>query len=166
MIIAKQLDLGYGRSVSVLVLNFMGDYINYECNFGKSTLIHGLSCKHLCRVNIARFLLESGASTRCNLEHGRSPLLYAVEWRNYDLIQLLLDHGSDINCKNGKNGRTALMMAAKFNDRSLCEYLLLRHADKSLKDKNGKNAAELALESKCWSSLLAIDHTLIPSAKS
>merc|ERR1712228_1011890 len=119
------IDPSYGRSVSVLLLDFMGDYINYECSFGKSALIHALSCKHLCKINIAQLLLQSGASTKGNPEFGiKPPLQYAVEWRNYNLIELLLEYGADIN---------------------------------------GKNAAQLSLESKCWQSLMVIDRTLIPA---
>ena len=114
-------------------------------------------------MNVVRFLLESGASIVGNGNHGKSALLYAVQWKEQNLIRLMLEYGADINVKDEDNGFTPLMIAAKFNDRRLCEFLLARDADKSLKNSSGKSAAELALDDQCWGSLLAIDETLIPS---
>ena len=159
-------DIGIlcGKDVSSLLLEYCGDYINYESLGGKSALIFACSCKHKSRLNIVKYLLESGASVGEPKfsRHGKSPLIHAVEWKQIDLIQLLLEYGANINVQDRNNGFTPLMYAAKFNNRDLCDFILASGADKSITNKNGKTATELAKIDQCWASLLALDPSQIP----
>mmetsp|Transcript_22863 Transcript_22863/g.20092 ORF Transcript_22863/g.20092 Transcript_22863/m.20092 type:complete len:708 (-) Transcript_22863:354-2477(-) len=163
--IFESVEPSCGKDVASLLLDFTGDYINYESTGGKSALIFACSCKHKSRLNIVKYLLESGASVGEPKfsRHGKSPLIHAVEWKQQNLIQLLLDYGADINVQDRNNGFTPLMYAAKFNNQDLCEFLLARGADKSYKNKNNKTATELAKIDQCWASLLALDPSQIPA---
>jgi len=154
-----------GKDVACLLLEYMGDYLNYESMGGKSALIFACSCKHKSRLNTVKYLLESGASVTSpkHSKHGKSPLIHAVEWKQEKLLELLLDYGADVNVQDSNNGFTPLMYAAKFNNRDLCEFLLERGADKSLKNKHGKTAVQLAKMDQCWASLLALDVSQIPA---
>jgi ankyrin repeat protein len=58
------------------------------------------------------------------------------------VITLLLDRGAHIDDQDNR-GRTALMIAAELNHAVAVDLLLARGADKSLRDKQGKSAADL-----------------------
>ena len=53
-----------------------------------------------------------------------------------EAIDLLIDHGADIDVQNA-DGRTALMLAAQVGDEELIDYLLDYGADKLIKDNTG-----------------------------
>ena len=163
--IFDSVEPSYGKDIAGLLLEYMGDYINYESRGGKSALIFACSCKHKCRLNIVKYLLESGASVAEPKfsKHGKSPLIHAVEWKQQNLIQLLLDYGADVNVQDRNNGFTPLMYAARFNSQDLCDFLLANGADKSIINHNGKTATELAKLDQAWQSLLALDINQIPA---
>ena len=52
------------------------------------------------------------------------------------------DRGAHIDDEDNR-GRTALMIAAELNHQAAADLLLARGADKSLRDKQGKSAADL-----------------------
>lgn len=53
-----------------------------------------------------------------------------------EAIDLLIDHGADIDVQNA-DGRTPLMLAAQVGDDELIDYLLDYGADKLIKDNTG-----------------------------
>jgi ankyrin repeat protein len=61
-------------------------------------------------VESARALLEGGARVNQTTEYGWTPLLTAINNRNYALAQLLIDRGADVNMPN-KGGWTPLYIA-------------------------------------------------------
>ena len=58
------------------------------------------------------------------------------------VIKLLLDRGARIDDQDNR-GRTPLMIAAELNHTVAVELLLAHGADKGLRDKQGKSAADL-----------------------
>jgi ankyrin repeat protein len=61
-----------------------------------------------------------------------------------DVLQLLLDHGADVNVQDN-GGRTPLMYAATTFNVTAVRLLLEQGADQSLVDENGNNAEQLML---------------------
>ena len=61
-------------------------------------------------VESARALLDGGARVNQTTEYGWTPLLTAVNNRNYALASLLIDRGADVNAAN-KGGWTPLYLA-------------------------------------------------------
>jgi ankyrin repeat protein len=61
-----------------------------------------------------------------------------------DVVQLLLDHGADVNVQDN-GGRTPLMYAATTFNVTAVRLLLEQGADQSLVDNKGKNAEQLML---------------------
>jgi ankyrin repeat protein len=60
-----------------------------------------------------------------------------------DVVTLLLDAGAPIDAVDNR-GRTALMIAAELGRGPIVEALLGRGADRSIADRSGKRALDLA----------------------
>ncbi|MBN9246601.1 MAG: ankyrin repeat domain-containing protein [Hyphomicrobium sp.] len=60
-----------------------------------------------------------------------------------DVLALLIDHGAHIDDQDNR-GRTALMIAASLGHEKAVDVLLASGANKALRDKAGKTAADLA----------------------
>jgi ankyrin repeat protein len=58
------------------------------------------------------------------------------------VITILLDRGARLDDQDNR-GRTPLMIAAELNHTVAIDLLLARGADKTLRDKEGKSAADL-----------------------
>jgi ankyrin repeat protein len=61
-------------------------------------------------IESAKALLDGGAKVNQTTEYGWTPLLTAINNRNYALAQLLIDRGADVNMPN-KGGWTPLYIA-------------------------------------------------------
>jgi ankyrin repeat protein len=61
-------------------------------------------------IESARILLEAGADVNQSTEYGWTPLLTAINNRNYVLAALLIEHGADVNLAN-KGRWTPLYLA-------------------------------------------------------
>ena len=59
-----------------------------------------------------------------------------------EVMKLLLDRGAQIDDRDNR-GRTALMIAAELDHEAAVDLLVARGADKSLRDSQGKSAADL-----------------------
>jgi ankyrin repeat protein len=74
----------------------------------------GLSALHLTAregdIESARALLDAGADVNQTTEYGWTPLLTAINNRNYRLASMLMDRGADTNIAN-KGGWTPLYIA-------------------------------------------------------
>lgn len=131
---------------------------------------------------IVEFLIEKGADPNWMDATQKAAIVYAVGRAFPAVCTVLLNHGVDVNTKYGNDltalmwaagysaeagvkdavevmtffidrgarlddqdnrGRTALMIAAELNHAAAVDLLLARGADKSLKDKQGKTAADL-----------------------
>jgi ankyrin repeat protein len=68
-------------------------------------------------------LLERGAriNTRDNV-NGRTPLHWAVWWGNIQAVQLLLEHGADVNASD-KSGKTPSQLISASSEQEIVELL-------------------------------------------
>ena len=131
---------------------------------------------------IVEFLIENGADPNWMDGTKKTAIVYAVGRAFPAVCTVLLAHGVDVNAKYGNDltalmwaagysaeagvndainvmtlfidrgarldeqdnrGRTALMIAAELDHAAAVDLLLARGADKTLKDKQGKTAADL-----------------------
>ena len=91
---------------------------------------------------LIKFLIKNGADVNAKNDEGITPLhivLYP------EIAQILIAHGAVINAVS-KNGDTPLHVMAAEGDQTLdvVELLLENGADKSIKDKQGKTAFDIA----------------------
>lgn len=100
----------------------------------------------------ARMLVEQGK----NVDHydgwGLTPLMWACHYRNYDVVDLLLQNGANPNLKSRLSygsmaiGSTPLMFAAYQGHSMIVKLLLKNNASKSIKDASGRSAEKYALK--------------------
>jgi ankyrin repeat protein len=89
--------------------------------------------------DIAKMLLDAGASTEQRYSEGDTALMAALPYANTQFIRLLLDHGANVNARNNL-GVTVFMMAASNKDREMLELLASSGADINAQDNNGCTA--------------------------
>lgn len=143
--------------------NVASDMLLYAVNAGESNsdilrvlLDSGADLKHvdddgnsafhyaIYRGNIeyASVLLGSADINMTNGQ-GKSPLILAVEDKDLDLADLLLQNGADVDLKD-RSGRTALMYAVTHASSFMVRLLLDAGADTSIKNKQGVTVTDLA----------------------
>nr|XP_040569948.1 LOW QUALITY PROTEIN: poly [ADP-ribose] polymerase tankyrase-like [Lepeophtheirus salmonis] len=89
---------------------------NVCCNFKKFDYLHNDS--HPSTVNLTYEDIRNS-----ELMELTTPLIIAINFKCRSLIDLLLEHGVDVNLRDGK-GRTPLMIAVKSNDLDFIKYFL------------------------------------------
>lgn len=107
------------------------------------------------RPDVVKLLLERGANVNAQNSFGKTPLMYAIEYNNKDVINLLIMHKPDValatfeteECgSNGfsleAGGRTALMYAAWYSKPSIIKELIAYGADVNAKDSEGDTSFE------------------------
>lgn len=111
-------------------------------------------------------LLARGANVHAReTKDGRIPLHFAAEKAgSSDVVKMLLDAGSDVNCLSG-GGITPLCMAVGGRDTDVIQTLLDRGSDVHLRTPAGDDGGQTALHyaCKCWGGTnevirLLIDH--------
>uniref|UniRef100_A0A8C7E4D2 Uncharacterized protein n=1 Tax=Naja naja TaxID=35670 RepID=A0A8C7E4D2_NAJNA len=114
---------------------------------------HGQSALHLaCEHSSLRCLQEllKGNLVTLDLEarnfegDGRSPLLHAVENNNLDMVELLLQHGANVNAQS-YGGNTALHTASGRGLLDMLRLLVRNGADGSLKNYHNDTALMVGL---------------------
>ncbi len=100
--------------------------------------------------NVVRLLLDHAVDVNARYGNDLTALMWAAGHEDgagsndvADVLALLIDHGAHINDQDNL-GRTALMIAASLGHDKAVDVLLARGADKTLHDKAGKSAADLA----------------------
>ena len=89
-------------------------------------------------------LLESGADPNQADASGATALMWAIP--DLEKVQLLIDHGADVNRQSDRLGRTPLLIAAAYPETSgLLELLLDHGADFDATDRSGFTALGLAM---------------------
>jgi ankyrin repeat protein len=98
---------------------------------------------------VTRLLLDKGVDVNARYGNDLTVLMWAAGYSSeagvndvVAVMDLLLDRGAHIDDRDNR-GRTALMIAAELNHEAAVDLLLARGADKSLRDKQGKSAADL-----------------------
>ncbi len=105
-----------------------------------------------CYFEGARILINSGAKVS-PLNQGNHPILFQVIGRTVHstacpptvCIDSLINFGININYQND-NGETPLMMSVYSNNIEAADILIKRGADKTLRNKNGLTAMDIAVE--------------------
>lgn len=114
--------------------------------YNKGSVFGGMNGLHLAafcgRDAVLKFYKEHGLweinQSKC--DSGRSPLHYAAMKGNLSTLEFLYGEGYDHNAK-GKDGKTALHLAAEFGHHDIVEYLV-------------QAGCELSLDAAGWSPLL------------
>ncbi len=99
--------------------------------------------------DIVKLLLDHGVDINARYGNDLTVLMWAAGYSDEagtedmeKVLALLLDRGARIDDQDNR-GRTPLMIAAELNHTVAVELLLARGADKTLRDKQGKSAADL-----------------------
>jgi ankyrin repeat protein len=99
--------------------------------------------------DIVTLLLDHGVDINARYGNELTVLMWAAGYSDEagtqdmeKVIKLLLDRGARLDDQDNR-GRTPLMIAAELNHTVAVDLLLARGADKSLRDKQGKSAADL-----------------------
>ena len=75
--------------------------------------------------------------------YGQTAYHWAAKLNDLKMLKLLIDYGLYHNKKDFK-GRTPLYLAAFYNHKEICNYLLINNGNIFLKDKNGLSPADVA----------------------
>jgi len=110
-----------------------------------------IAAKYKHKDLTAFFIAEGFAVNEVNAR-GRTALMYAAHPKPYtkaandalELMKLLMANGADPNVQD-LEGCTALILAAKWNDKAPCEYLLSVGASVNAKTNNGLNTLDIVL---------------------
>ena len=68
-------------------------------------------------------MIDAGADVNAKDEHGMTPLMWAAQNQNSDVIAALLKAGADLNAKDGK-GNTALDRARAYKNEKAATALI------------------------------------------
>jgi ankyrin repeat protein len=125
--------------ITILLKN--GININTKNKDGETPL--HVSCRKNNK-NIIIFLIKKGADVNCIDNNGNTLLHSACCTNKLNSIEYLLKIGFDINAVNN-DGNTPLHISAIGGFDKLTKFLLQNGADKKIKNKNGKNAKQCAI---------------------
>ncbi len=78
----------------------------------------------------ARALLDKGALVNAKTRYGATPLTYACDRGNVEIVKLLLDRGADVNAKDTFYGATAMDWAAMKNHGDVVRLLIQKGGSK------------------------------------
>jgi ankyrin repeat protein len=95
-------------------------------------------------LECARLMIDAGAGLDRSDADGRLPLTLAVLAGQDEILEMLLERGSDPNGRNMNDGSTALMWAANTGRKSYIELLLEKGADAGIAANDGWTAGEAA----------------------
>lgn len=103
------------------------------------TALHGVAGEE--QLEMAKFLLDSGADPNARNDEGITPLHLAAY---PEMVGLLVQRGADINARS-VDGRTPLIIHAAEGERcDVMEVLLKLGADATARDKHGESALDIA----------------------
>ncbi|WP_347219407.1 ankyrin repeat domain-containing protein [Chryseobacterium sp.] len=93
----------------------------------------------------ATVLLEHGANPNFGNSNGWYPLHFSIQERMFNVIQLLIEKGADVNLQDDLYGNTPIAVAiGKTQDKEIIEYLASKGANLDLPNKAGVTARQAA----------------------
>jgi ankyrin repeat protein len=90
-------------------------------------------------------LLEAGCDVNAQDEEGRTALIQATIYNNVEVVQILIEHGANVNTKDFFNGNAALHFAARNYSLELLLLLLKHKAEVDIKNINGNTPLSIAV---------------------
>jgi len=102
-----------------------------------------------------RYLIESGANVNSCDHDGCTPLLYACEAANFEMVKYLVDSGANLDASD-KYDYTSLHYAAR-SSLDIVKYLLEHGANKDHQNKYGSTARNIAINHGCHDIVMYID---------
>jgi hypothetical protein len=93
---------------------------------------------------MVRQLLKRGANIEEKNENGMQPLQLAAIMGHNETVELLLDHGANINARRNPAGETPLTQAVEGGQPETVKLLLCRGADPDLVTRDGMTALKFA----------------------
>jgi ankyrin repeat protein len=117
----------------------------------QTPLFYAVSAGH---TETVRFILAATKYKRMDTRDAssRTPLSAAISTGNSTLVEMLLDHGADVNEQN-EQGESALIIAARAKNVKSMQILLERGAGINHADKNGITALLSSQRLGCWSAV-------------
>jgi ankyrin repeat protein len=101
-------------------------------------------------------IINSGANVNAQSILGFTPLHVAVIDNRPEIVQLLLEHGANINAVTNKEKQSPLHLAIIANNLNMLQILIEKGADITLEMNDGTTSAQLALKKGNMSIILAI----------
>ena len=74
------------------------------------------------RISVLKYLIEHGASVNATEENGNSPIIVACNNKHFEIAQILVHAGADVNFTN--NEKSALYIASSCNEINFVQLLL------------------------------------------
>jgi ankyrin repeat protein len=151
---ARTGELDFWEAVVLGANNQVGTFLNQDPGLVTAYSPDGFTALHLAvffgQPETARILLEAGANVLARTTNAldNHPLHAAVASSNAATrlvsAELLLKAGAAVN-ERQSGGFTALMAAAQNGDTELLRLLLAHGADPSIRDDQGRSAADIAV---------------------
>ena len=139
-----------GRAALVQLLLAHGGDAQAPDDTGKTPIIYAAASGQL---EIVKLLLAQHIDINARYANDLTLLMWAcgpddsvAEPQALEVVSFLVDAGAHIDDRDVR-GRTALMIAAEGNHGDIAKLLLAHGADPALKDKAGKRAADLTVQS-------------------
>lgn len=99
-------------------------------------------------VATAAILIAYGADVTIAQDDGETPLHSAASGGYYDLVQLMIDKGANVNAAQQSSNFTVLHAAAYFGHTEIMKLLIAHGADQKARNWNNKTADDLLQEYK------------------
>ncbi|MGB6065389.1 MAG: ankyrin repeat domain-containing protein [Desulfomonilaceae bacterium] len=91
-----------------------------------------------------KVVLAKKTDTNFRDSHGDTALILAVRQGHRDAVEALLEHGADVEMRDGKENKTALMWANLREDKEIVKLLLQKGANPQAATKDGKTPFSVA----------------------
>lgn len=88
-----------------------------------------------------------------------APLVVAISKGEIETVKKFIEYGADVNEKS--NGLTPLMYAARYNKVEIIKYLLVKGADRNIKDSQGFTALKHAELSNAYEAIAVLKSTTV-----
>jgi len=109
----------------------------------ESKALFEFDAEYLESLSFDKFLENAHCYVSLTDDNGSTPLHLAASNGHYDVADLLVGYGADVNAAN-KKGRTSLHAAAVAGDDAIVALLLLNGADAKVRDEKGNTPSDVA----------------------
>ena len=124
--------------------------LEYKCrielkdNFQRNALFYSINTKNGDPSAMINLLVTNGIEINEPDVEGHTPLTLAVTKGLKNVVNILLDHGADVNYRNIKDGNTPLHYVAIMNNVDIVYTLLSRKPILCIRNKNEQTPMEVA----------------------